>query len=263
MSHSLAEIQRAFRAALLDPTAPVPDGIVGRDGRPDEKRFAVYRNNVAVSLIEALKARFPVTCRLVGEACFVALARDFVAAHPPRSPLIHDYGGDFAEFIAPLPPSEDVPYLADIARLEDAWNVAYNAAEAEPLALRSLAAIPGDRLADIRVSLHPTLRLVVSAWPVASIWHAHQGDGEPTPPARWHGENVLVVRPDADVALRCLPPGAVPFIEALSSGRDLGAAAAAALAVQADFDPGAALVELIEIGAVTEIERPTEMENRR
>jgi len=98
---------------------------------------------------------------------------------------------------------------------------------------------------------------------VASIWHAHQGDAGPTPPAQWRGENVLVVRPDAEVFLHCLPPGAVPFIQALRVGEDLGEAAARAIAAQADFDPGAALVELIELGALTRIELPAQMENRR
>ncbi|MBP0650496.1 putative DNA-binding domain-containing protein, partial [Mycobacterium tuberculosis] len=66
------EIQAAIAAALVAPDRPVPAGLEGRDGRPAGRRFAVYRNNVVVSLIDALAARFPVVAMLVGDAFFRA-----------------------------------------------------------------------------------------------------------------------------------------------------------------------------------------------
>lgn len=255
------DAQRRFRAALADPDAAVPDGIVGPNGVPDASRFAVYRNNIVVALIETLKARYPVTCRLVGDACFHAVARDFVHSQPPRSPLLYAYGEGFADFVAPLPPARDVPYLADVARLESAWNDAYHAAEATPATLTALADVPADRLADLRVGLHPSLRLVVSAWPIASIWHAHQTEAEPASPNSWHGEAVLIVRPHAEIVVHRLPPGAAMLIEALRDGADLGAAAERVSASHADFDAAAALVELVQIGAVTELALPPSSES--
>ncbi len=44
-----AERQREFAAALLDPARPTPPGVVGPDGDPSHKRFAVYRNNCSPS----------------------------------------------------------------------------------------------------------------------------------------------------------------------------------------------------------------------
>jgi hypothetical protein len=67
--------QQAFASALLDPTLPVPDGVTSARGEGDAKRFAVYRNNVAVSLAKALGQRFPVVQRLVGDAFFNGMAR--------------------------------------------------------------------------------------------------------------------------------------------------------------------------------------------
>ena len=40
----------ASRSALVDPSRPAPAATRRRDGRPVERRFAVYRNNVAVAL---------------------------------------------------------------------------------------------------------------------------------------------------------------------------------------------------------------------
>ena len=64
---SLSEVQAGFAAALLDPAAPVPPGIVGPDRGPAPRRFAVYRNNVVSALANAVTGSFPAVKRIVGE----------------------------------------------------------------------------------------------------------------------------------------------------------------------------------------------------
>jgi hypothetical protein len=91
---------RSFAAALNDPSAAPPEPTHGRMGAPDARRFSVYRNNVVVGLIGALEARYPVSRRIAGEGLFRAMARAFVRAHKPRSPVMIAYGGEFPEFIA-------------------------------------------------------------------------------------------------------------------------------------------------------------------
>jgi len=91
---------RAFAAALDEPYEPPPAMTLGRMGAPDARRFSVYRNNVAVGLIGALEARYPVSRRLAGDDLFRATARAFVRAHKPRSPVMIAYGEEFPEFAA-------------------------------------------------------------------------------------------------------------------------------------------------------------------
>ena len=69
----LADRQREFGAAILDARRPPPRGLVGPDGAPSARRFAVYRNNVVVGLIETLKDAYPVVHRLVGAEFFRAM----------------------------------------------------------------------------------------------------------------------------------------------------------------------------------------------
>jgi len=99
------DLQCDFAEALRDPSKPLPMGLVSQNSHGLEQRFAVYRNNVAIGLIEALEARFPVVRRLVGEEFFTAMARVFVQAHPPRSPLLMIYGDSFPQFIAGFGPA--------------------------------------------------------------------------------------------------------------------------------------------------------------
>lgn len=257
MLPSFAEIQNAFGMALLDPERPVPADVVGPDGVTDRKRFAVYRNNVMVGLVDTLQARFPVTCRLVGEEFFRAMARVFAGARQPRTPLLMHYGDDFPDFIDGFEPAASVPYLADVARLERGWSQAYDSAEASPLSVDALAGQRSEALMKSRLRLHPSLRLLRSPHPVASIWSAHQTAGDVAPPPAWEAEDIVIVRPQAEVIVRRLPPDGYEFIAALAEGASVQTAALVARTRGEAFDIGFHLAGLASLGAVVSQEEST------
>ena len=118
----------AFAAALGEPSAAPPAMTRGRFAAPDTRRFSVYRNNVAVGLIGALEARYPASRRVAGDEMFRSIARAFIRARKPRSPVMIAYGEDFPEFVAACEGTD--PRLADLARLENAWVEAYHSADA-------------------------------------------------------------------------------------------------------------------------------------
>lgn len=239
--------QAEFAAALFDPQAAPPSGVTTARGGPDARRFDVYRNNVMVALIGALEQRFPVARRLVGDDFFRGMARAFVAVSKPASPLIFRYGDDFPTFIAAFEPARSVPYLADVARLEMAWSLAYHAADAAPLALAALAKIAPEALPSAKLVPHPSAALVGSPWPIGSIWEAHRHD--PVAPVAHPGpQTILVVRPEADVNVHILPARDTRFASSLFAGMTLGAAAEAA-GDDERFEFGTALVGLVSLGA--------------
>ena len=62
--------QAKFTQALLNPEAAIPAGLIDPQGRPAGKRFNVYRNNVIVSLMDAMETAFPVIQKLIGAENF-------------------------------------------------------------------------------------------------------------------------------------------------------------------------------------------------
>ena len=146
MSLGLARSQRAFTAALFDPAAAAPAFLRDASSMRAASAFAVYRNNVASSLINVLMARFPVIVRLIGDDAFRGLALRFIALYPPRSPVMMTFGGAFPEFLRGLSETSMADYLADIARLEVARGHAYHAADAEPVAPERFAGLAPDEL---------------------------------------------------------------------------------------------------------------------
>jgi len=239
----------AFAAALGDPSAAPPAATHGRLGAPDRRRFSVYRNNVAVGLIGAIEARYPVSRRIEGEETFRAMARAFVRAHKPRSPVMIAYGEEFPEFIAGWDGAERP--LADVARLENAWVEAYHAEDSTAATLGELAALMPDCLAGARIAFHPAARLLRFSTPAASLWAAAQGGGAPVAPNEAAGEDALVTRPDCEVSVRVLPPLGYDFALLLREGATLVEAAEAMESPAFDF--GTHLVGLVGAGAVASI----------
>lgn len=246
----LAECLDQFAAALLDPGREMPAGLVGPDGEPSARRFAVYRNNVFVGLTDALRARFPCVVKLVGNEFFAAMARVFAAGTRPSSPVLLHYGAEFPDFIASFPPAAALPYLADVARIERAATEAYHEREAQPLAPGALAGVPPDLAPRLRFQLHPSVRLVRSPFPAYTIWRMNLADGTPAPVDLGEAQDTLALRPDAEVDVRQMLPASHNFVAALGQGLTLSQAMETALATDGDFDLSENLRLLVQIGAL-------------
>ncbi len=249
-------MSEAFATALLNPDLPPPTGLCAWNNSDPAVRFAVYRNNVIVSLIDALADSFPVTQMLVGEPFFRAMAREFAYRCPPRSPVLANYGADFPAFIGNFPPAESLPYLADVARLEYAYIQAYHAADADvlPASEFTQALAQPENLPRLRLHLLPSASLLRSPYAMASLWVAHQAPEVTRLPDPYQPEAVLIIRPDLEVKVLLIDAGTHALTQALQNDAPLAEATALAVESQADFDLTQALALLIRecaIGSLT------------
>lgn len=226
--------QSEFVAGLLNPEAPAPDDLVGPTGAPAGKRYDVYRNNVTVSLGDALQTAFPVILKLVGAEFFKAMAAIYVRAHPPQSPLMMFYGAEMPAFLADFPPVAHLPYLPDVARVELAVRHAYHAADARPFTGDDLGGISEGDLPGLRFTPSPAAQLIESAYPVASIWRANMMGGENGTGA----EAALIARPGFDPQVDVVTGPDIAVARALLAGQTLAHAAEAG-------DPGPMLTLLL------------------
>ncbi|MEZ2130212.1 MULTISPECIES: putative DNA-binding domain-containing protein [unclassified Sinorhizobium] len=245
--------QMQFAATLRDTNQPVPEGLNAWNGARPERRFGVYRNNVAVGLIGAIASRFPVAERIVGKDFFAAMAHEFIRLNPPRSPLLLAYGDDFAEFAESFEPAKEINYLPDVIRLEAARGRAYHAADAVPLDTARLAAVDPQHVASLRFTMHPSAAIVRSVHPIITIWAMNAGEMMLSPIQEWQCEDALVVRPEMTVLVRRLPAGCAAFLQALTSGAELSAAVEAAVVDSAEFDLSANLAGALQAGAFAAI----------
>jgi hypothetical protein len=253
--------QATFAAALLDPDAPCPAGLTAWNGDDPTRRFAVYRNNVVSSLIDALADTFPVVQELVGDAFFRAMAGVFVRQAPPQSVELVGYGAGFPAFIQTFDPARSVPYLADLARLEFLRIQAFHATDADPVSPDQIAQALADpaRLPALRLTGHPSLQVLSSRYAIVSLWAAHQGVGDLSRVNSFQPESALVVRTGLEVQVVMLSPGGDRLVTGFLNGWPLGEAATQALAVDPEFDLTAHLALLLRYGALCSFHRPTEI----
>lgn len=250
--HAHPDVLARFDAALRG--GPLPAGLTARDAEEVERRFAVYRNNVAVSLTAALASRFPAIRRLVGEAFFSAIARLYAEADRPRSPVLSEWGAGFAAFLEGFPPLSAYPYLGDVARIEYARGRAFHAADATPVDPARLAAADP---AQVRLGLHPSVICLSLSHPAVSIWAWNQPEGAHLPPRATGPETALILRdPTFQVPVRAIGRGDAALLQAILSGAALADAAEAAQVAEAGHDPQHLLVALMRAGAIVDAREP-------
>ncbi|HEX4781166.1 MAG TPA: DNA-binding domain-containing protein [Usitatibacter sp.] len=192
---------------------------------PCEPGFAIYRRNLFANLTGALAATYPVVMRLVGESFFREAARQYVLSFPSRSGDLNQYGARFADFLAGYPHASELPYLADVARLEWACHESYHAADAASLDFAALAQVGAADQARIRFSLHPAVRLMRSAYPVAAIWEANQPGNDGTPARSEGADWTIVSRDGGALGVQAVEPGCWALAGAIVQGLTLGEAA--------------------------------------
>ncbi|MGQ0741060.1 MAG: HvfC/BufC N-terminal domain-containing protein [Alphaproteobacteria bacterium] len=248
----LREFQSDMTRYLISPPGPeVPDSLLAllpRGRIQDEKRFAVYKNNVYSRLVDALRDSFPAVERLVGEEFFRYAAVEYVSHTPPRTGTLLTYGESFSEFLATFMPAKSVPYLSDVARLEYLYLESYHAPDVPPVFALPAAADP-ER---VWLSLHPSARLMTSPFQVSRIWELNRGDAEfgsitLSPPR----EYLLIIRPAREVEVRRLSLGAYAALRAMANGGSIAEAQREAEGAASNFNFRTHLEALVKAGTFT------------
>ncbi|MDP3189067.1 DNA-binding domain-containing protein [Limnobacter sp.] len=217
---------KAFVDSLLDSDAKAPVGFRTWNKSDPSCRYDVYKNNVMLSLVEAIETSYPVVAVLAGTQVFHSLAVHFVRSNPPKSPVLTRYGEGFADFVESSEVALRLPYLADIARLEWSYIESFHAYDSQVLNTKSLVSLLSNPDHLLATSFHfcSSVRLIRSRHPVVSIWGAvlelsdHHDLNLSTP------EAALVVRPSMAVQVIPISQEASHFIGYLMAGYRLESA---------------------------------------
>lgn len=226
MQPDLATFQRRFVAAI-DAAAAGP--------------LAVYRNTVIHGAVEALRSNFPVVEHIVGGEMFEAIAVEFSAAQPPRSPVLTLYGEEFAEWLGQQTWIADLPYLPDVARVERLHVECLMAADSD-----ALADVPS---AQLRLSLHPAARFSWLQTPAMSIWLAHQRQVPSVIEPEWEAECALFARPSPFVMhTPRIGAAAHRILSGIRLGERVGQSLSAAARLYPNEDSDAVFASLLNMG---------------
>lgn len=242
-----------FKAALLSEDTRFYDEVCGNSYEEKDTRLNVYRNNIFVSLIEALSEVFPITQALVGSDFFHALAKEYLITHPPKSPVLWEYGDSFSDFIRTFEPAKSLPYLPDLAALEHALLALTNAQEYPTLQREQIAATfsQAEEPGDLYLSLPPTTQILTSPYAIGTLYHAHMNDGAQrlNKVAINTQEYLLLIKSHLYAQLHVITLDEALFIKALLQHKKLEEA----LPESDEFDLGVFLAKLIDWQVLTRV----------
>lgn len=248
----LNELQRQFMAALYDAAAPGPTASIAGDGLTPDARLRVYRRSCNEMQAAALRASYPAVLALVGEEWFDQTARDYRRVHPSRSGNLQRYGAHLADYLESLPACRSLPYLPDVARLEWLRQQAILAGESRTITpgafvegLPNAGERPGIRL-------HPSVHFIGSRHPILTIWRYAMQPSQESLTLSGDGENVMLWREGAQVAMTALDPASFVCAMTLAEGHTLRRACNAAMVLDADFDLAQFVESLLRCRVIVE-----------
>ena len=242
-----------FRDAVLNAHLPIPSGLQDYRAQATPKRFSVYRNNVVVSLVEALCRGFPALVKLVGDEFFKAVAREFVVHHPPDTPLMMFYGDRLPEFLESFGPTRELHFMPDVARIEIAWRRAFHAADILPVKPEDFGALEPDDLEQATLRFHPALWFMASEHPVYDLWRVGRGLISQEAMTARIPQPVIMARPQLDVLVEEISTGALAALQALAANIAVGLALKRAFHAEENFDAANFFHQVLRLGIVTHV----------
>jgi len=257
---SLREIQAGFAAALFNPAASKDAPGIRARGISPAVRLGFYRTNVFENYRKALSITYPAVQKLIGSGMFSALAQEYTRQCSCHSADVGEQGAYFAEFLSRHLIALQLPYLADVARLEWCLEQSFNEADVQPLPLVRLAAVPPELCEEVRFVLAPSTRLVSSRYPLDRIWQICQPDytGDERISLAEGGVELLVRRDGYAVTTERLATADFAMLTALSAGYTFGKAFAYARSRETSFDPAVFLQRFVANGVLADCTLPVQ-----
>jgi len=253
---TLAELQAAFARALEGDDAGAADWVVA-GGVPVTERLAIYRESTAAIQAATLAAVYPAVRARCGEKVFAVLAQDYRRGQPSMSGDRLVAAAAFAAFLDERFAGTENAVLADLARLEWAWQEVLSAAESRAFTAAELLALPIDHHEGLVLAVAPAVRHLVSAYPIGTLWQTHRrGGAVATAEMAGEPDRLLLLRIAQEPHLWRLTAAEDAFIAALLASRPLDEAIAALEQVEATRDAARLVFDCIRLGVVDGVVTP-------
>lgn len=179
---TLARTQTEFQQYLqrLEGNA---ESLIADNAHVDARtRLSIYTEAYRLRLLEALDANYPVLHQWQGDEAFQTLGGAYIDVCPSSHYNIRYFGDQLPRFLAVVEPFCDTPVLSEMAALEWALALAFDAADSPVVTTGAVAAIPAERWPDMRFRFHPAVQRLDLHSNVPTIWKSIHAQTTPPDP---------------------------------------------------------------------------------
>ncbi|KAA0950599.1 MULTISPECIES: DNA-binding domain-containing protein [unclassified Pseudomonas] len=171
----LIDWQQAFEQHLLsEPSASSGFNatLMGGPTLDVETGLAIYHNAYLARLQEVMRGDFPAVWHWLGDEEFAALVAAYISRYPSAHFSLRWLGQRFERFIGEHLVAEQSAPLVELARLEWAFTLAFDAPEGEPLTVSDMAALAPEEWPGLQVELAPSVQQVLCRFNSLGIWRS-------------------------------------------------------------------------------------------
>ncbi|MCF5543305.1 DNA-binding domain-containing protein [Pseudomonas salomonii] len=178
----LTDWQLAFEQHLLSENSVANSGfaatLLGGPTLDVDTGLAIYHNAYLSRLQEVLCHDFGAIWYWLGDDEFASLTEAYLRRYPSTHYSLRWLGERFPAFIVEHLVAEQSAPLAELARLEWAFTLAFDAPQGEPLALDDMAQMAPEEWPALQVTLAPSVQQVLCHFNTVAIWRASKDESE-------------------------------------------------------------------------------------
>ncbi len=206
------------------------NGCFGQTAFAQSARLDVYQHAYTARLVEALRANYPALHAAIGDDRFASLALAYLRDNPSQHPSIRWFGHRLCDWLALPVNAQHLPHAAilDLARMEWAMSLAFDAEDAPILSFEAVASTPVGDWPALRFALAPSVQLLTLQWAIEPVWRTlsedltardHQG-ATTEPQALQH--SLLIWRKNLVTQWRSVNTDEAMLLAACASGTPFG-----------------------------------------
>lgn len=255
---TLAEMQRNFISDCLSGKLKQDNILLAKEIDSSvisaQGLMGIYQNSAIANITHSLILTYPIIEKLVGEAFFSAMCREFIYITWPKSGNMDDYGIEFPVFLAEFEHAKHLLYLKDVARLEWAFHQSSLADDAQTTDWSTLA--QASDILQLTFLVTPSLLLISSTFPIDKIWHLNQDDVSSDKEVEFDDEQnndtfVALFRQQLKTVVLPITAAEFTLLHAFDNGETFEKAIVVASKKQADFSIDISLKKFIELGVIS------------
>ena len=207
----LSTLQDALEAYLADehalPSDELLEQVLGSPALNAADGLWVYHNAYRARLLAVLREDFPALQQWLGPESFEQLALAYISAWPPRHFSIRWLGENLPEFIGSYVAEPQLSPMRELAKLEWAFTLAFDACNADVLSADCMSSLTAEEWVSLRAALVPSVNWLHLQYNTLEIWKAAKAESPLPPSTRMPvDQSCLVWRHDLVCRYRSLEP---------------------------------------------------------
>jgi len=187
----LRELQQAFLKHLLGAPSPISEHIQSTTDTSAKQRLNIYASGYRLRLKEAITTDFDSLHGYLGDDRFNQLLDCYIDTYQSKHHSLRYYSQHIPELLAKQKPFSQHKELIELAKIEQAFNDSFDAADCATADIEKLGHIATESWPTLRVQFHASVQLLDFNYNTFAIWKALSE--EKTPPTVIKEKNLWLI----------------------------------------------------------------------